>query len=139
VRITVSGAYVIGTADTIGGKTSTPVYYTATSGKLAVTAGASTTVTRNGHKLAAHKLSHKPPVTTATITGKGSHVTVRFHATGAAPILDTVALLGTRALTIRHGTVKLTRKQLRKLTFYSVDAEGNTERPHGLTAHQLKR
>jgi hypothetical protein len=63
IRIILSGPSVIGTSEIVHGKASSPGYYEASGGTLAVTVGAQTTVISNGRKLRAHKSNHSRPVT----------------------------------------------------------------------------
>jgi hypothetical protein len=139
VKITVSGTgTVIGTTEIIDGRAGPSHYYSPTSGTVTITASTTATVTHDGGVLAAQTAGTKPPVTHATVTFHGDHATVRFHATDRVAVVSTVALIGKRQLTIRHGTITIPRAKLAKLRFYSVDAAGDVEHLHGLTKRQLR-
>jgi hypothetical protein len=139
VRITATGSQaVVVLIELHGGRPATTTVYGPLSGTLAVTAAGRATLTRDGRVIAPRRLRHPRPVTHATVTVTGSRVTVHFHVADPVGVAYTVAFLGGRRLNVRDGQVALTRTEAARLRFYSVDLLGNRERPHGLTARQLR-
>ena len=108
-------------------KGSGPVqYYGPASGSLTV--GTTGVVRRAGKTLKATHAQHLPH-TVAHVTRHGRWFVVRLSAKDPAGILATYIRIGKDALAPYRKPLKLTRSQLKKLRFASVDEFGNWETP----------
>lgn len=143
VRISASGSDVaITTQKIVNGQAQPPAVYGPFNGSVSLdttTTGAQATVVSGGKPSSPHAPARKPPVTRASVTVRGKSATVRFTVSDRFGVAYTRAFVGKHSLRVVHHQVKVPRKKLAKLSFYSVDTFGNVERAHGLTKGQLRR
>jgi hypothetical protein len=143
VRISASGTgIVITTQKIVNGQAQPESVYGPFNGSVSLdtaTTGTQATVVSNGKPSAPRAVVRKPPVTSASVSVKGKFATVRFKVSDKVGVAYTRAFIGKHQLRVVGRHVKVPRKKLGKLTFYSVDTFGNAERAHGLTKRQLRR
>ena len=103
-------------------------------GPLAMTLGKKPAVKRNGRRLRAHRLDHRPPVTSAKVLRRGRSAVIRFSARDGSGVRNTVVTVGRRAAKLRRQTLRLPVSRLGKVRYSSIDIYGNAEKPKRLHA-----
>jgi hypothetical protein len=132
VAVRMRGRRAVLTTAQLGGGALHPIatYGPRSVGLVAFTGGTLAVTARGGRAAAAGAVDVTPPRTRARVRVLGSRALVSLRARDQSGIAATLAALGGRRLTVRHGRVSVPRRRLRSLRYSSIDLFGNVEAPH---------
>jgi hypothetical protein len=118
----------------VNGVAQRPLQFGPTAKPLTVRAIAEPSAVSGGRRVRPVRPDSKPPRTTATVRAVGKRAVVVFSATDDTAVGATFVRVGRETPRVSRGRLRVSRRLLNRVRFFSVDVHGNKERVRRLRA-----